>query len=945
MMAGTDMENSMSEDRSAALREAWSAVSKQASAAVSWINSTRHVKKVDNEADDGIEKLYCVKNEADRMLRVAGTAPALGLFGPSQAGKSFLVSSLAASADGRLRTKMGDTVLDFIDDINPRGNGKESTGLVTRFTRKGEPEKDPKFCVPLRLFGECDIAKILINSCFNDFDWHEVKRKSSLANAMRKLDEAKSGSACSISPSGCGSRYAAKAFPPEMVVDLREYVRNGYRNDLEFLDDDFWRRAVNELPQLDIDSRAEVLSELWNEEQLFTNLYKDLAHDLEKLEYSHEVRADIGVIYNVAEKKNAGMRSLMNVDALKTLGLHDQDNVTVVTEHGTKADINRAELAALTHEIRIVLIDEPKSPAARNLEILDFPGYRNRLTEGKPETNNLSYEHFLRGKVAFLFEQYTDDNEINMLTVCTPSDAQLEVNIAKVLNRWIDKAQGKDPAERALHKPGLFWAITKFDKRIDDELKNNSEHQFGRAGLLQQTVLEKFGKAKWFNSWNPGKPFGNIFLVRKPGWSSFLISKDQDSPETGIRPEKLEKLEEIREAFINDEDVRSHIDSPEEKWKAVMGLNDGGMELLNRAIGLADGESLKLAAMQNLLNESVESATKKVLGKWYRTPEKDQKELEKRKLIAANFLSPLLKRESGTREDSPEIDGRASLGLVLKMMNLAPEEIRSACEEEKYSSVPGNRKEPQSASVQEAEKPSAPEREASLDDLFSDDALLSGIDETAAESGAEPAKKNEAPADGGDGEVYSPLAEAIYRKWLRHMRSLPDDPAVKLYCSGWKRATRNGPVSMAKALIEQLSKEMIDAAERDGLKQRLAKAILENEKNGIDLDEARERNVSSISNILSDFIAWLGAKDEVKDGGDGKKDIFKRAETDEEGHPVIREECVPFRRNFVSDWTEQYVEVVDANVMTASGRDPDGISDAENDALGKIIAAFPGQKV
>lgn len=167
---------------------------------------------------------------------------------------------------------------------------------------------------------------------------------------------------------------------------------------------------------------------------------------------------------------------------------------------------------------------------------------------------------------------------------------------------------------------------------------------------------------------------------------------------------------------------------------------------------------------------------------------------------------------------------------------------------------------------------------------------------------------------------------------------------MKLYCSGWKRATRNGPVSMAKALIEQLSKEMIDAAERNGLKQTLAKAITDNEKNGIDLDEARERNVSSISNILSDFIAWLGAKDDGKDGGDGKQDLFKRAETDGEGHPVIREECLPFRRNFVSDWTEQYAEVVDANVMTASGRDPDGISDAENDALGKIIAAFPGQK-
>lgn len=82
----------------------------------------------------------------------------------------------------------------------------------------------------------------------------------------------------------------------------------------------------------------------------------------------------------------------MNVDALKTLGLHDQDNVTVVTEHGTKADINRAELAALTHEIRIVLIDEPKSPAARNLEILISPATAtaSRKESLKPTTSPMS---------------------------------------------------------------------------------------------------------------------------------------------------------------------------------------------------------------------------------------------------------------------------------------------------------------------------------------------------------------------------------------------------------------------------------------------------------------------------------------------------------------------------------------------------------------------------
>ena len=56
-----------------------------------------------------------------------------GVFGPSQSGKSYLISALASDANGALLADFCGEQVDFLKKINPEG-GKESTGLVTRFT-------------------------------------------------------------------------------------------------------------------------------------------------------------------------------------------------------------------------------------------------------------------------------------------------------------------------------------------------------------------------------------------------------------------------------------------------------------------------------------------------------------------------------------------------------------------------------------------------------------------------------------------------------------------------------------------------------------------------------------------------------------------------------------------------------------------------------------------
>ena len=58
---------------------------------------------------------------------------AVAVFGPSQSGKSYLISALARRGTDPGLARFGDRTLDFVRDINPEG-GQEATGLITRFT-------------------------------------------------------------------------------------------------------------------------------------------------------------------------------------------------------------------------------------------------------------------------------------------------------------------------------------------------------------------------------------------------------------------------------------------------------------------------------------------------------------------------------------------------------------------------------------------------------------------------------------------------------------------------------------------------------------------------------------------------------------------------------------------------------------------------------------------
>ena len=81
--------------------------------------------------------------------------PTIGIYGPSQAGKSYLTAKFAENQNGKLSVNM-DKEYDFLRDINPSG-GRESTALVSRFsTDTIQTNKD--YPIQAKLLSEAEIV-------------------------------------------------------------------------------------------------------------------------------------------------------------------------------------------------------------------------------------------------------------------------------------------------------------------------------------------------------------------------------------------------------------------------------------------------------------------------------------------------------------------------------------------------------------------------------------------------------------------------------------------------------------------------------------------------------------------------------------------------------------------------------------------------------------------
>lgn len=861
--------------------------------AVAWVKEVRRgSQRLDREADGLIEKLRRTRNLCRRLGAAARRPLSVGVFGMSQAGKSYLISSLARGADGELQTVLDGHSLSFIGHINPPGGGKEATGLVTRFTR--QPLTAPAgFPIELALFSEADLVKVLGNSFFNDFDPNRVALNSEETHIREHLGTLERRRL--PNPSG--------GLAEDDMVDLLDYFTKRFDRPMEPLRADYWPTAVELAPRLGPADRARLLSVLWGEIPEFTDAYLRLRNVLAQLSYARVVYVPLEALVAPAGRDFEWRPdSILNVDVLNHLGRDEYAPLRVlpVTDEavGGPVSVPRALLAALTAEMKFVLAQPPLAGFLEQVDLLDFPGYRGRLGVAgmdevrkalKREDADPVAQLLLRGKVAYLFEAYTEDQEMSLLLMCTRCDQQIEVtSLAQPLSTWVHSTQGETPAVRATRRPGLLWVITQLDLRLRAKPgQTPSQMQQEWTNLIHITLQERFGKCDWLGEWAPGKPFDNSFLVRKPGMDRSLFALDENGQELGLlNEEERQRLANQREIFLANEAVRRHVAEAEAAWDAVLGINDGGMGRLAAYLGGVASREAKLARIGEQLQHISEDLGTRWLGPYFQAEGAD--EVLKKRALAERVAAAIVERPD-------------SFGELLFFLQPTAEPLRRL-----YLRAEIAPEAPQGGAGQ-AEAASAPRKR------------LISLPGKSAPSAAPPPLSGRAAL----------FARAVLSTWIKQLKGLPDDEA--------KRRLLDLPAEVLQAIAD----ELITAADRHRLEERLVGVLAPlEEKRSTTRIRIVDQQALQARNLIDAFVATLGLEEvplERRPASavvEGRRLFEPPPPVPPKALPELPPEELPYSGSYILDWLEAFRGLAVDNAGHSAGRE---ITPEQNLRLGEIL--------
>ncbi|MBP2847731.1 virulence factor [Dickeya oryzae] len=465
-------------------------VSQGVDQAIAWVEETRrNVPRLDMEADRLIIKLRRCRNKARGLSESSLKEIAMGMFGLAQGGKIYLLTSLAGGENGRIETSVGGVTLDYQKNINP---DNQQPAFVTRFTRQVEGKNTPN-PVQLQLVNEADVARIMAYSFILEDAQNDTAEldEQHIAGHLKTLSLHR-------------QQEPVAGLSSDDVVALWDYLIRHDARRQKPLERKFWPLAVELAPHLSIDDRASLFSVLWGERADYTSLYRHFAHTLEQLSGARKVLAPISLLVDEALQPDSSIFNASQFDRLNSPSdLSVQVRPIVNGRAARSVELSLAELIMLTAEVLIPLLSPPKEALFGQVDLLDFPGF-SLQDEPEAEADDDNPDRLLRlkphplsrallcAKRAYLLERYTDDQEMNLLMVCTAAACKADVrHVGRALDFWVRHTQGETPQVRSRRKPGLIWAVTRHDRRFTHGHNNDEAVQryVGNPGDAWGTML------------------------------------------------------------------------------------------------------------------------------------------------------------------------------------------------------------------------------------------------------------------------------------------------------------------------------------------------------------------------------------------------------------------------------------------------------------------------
>jgi hypothetical protein len=585
--------------------------------------------------------------------------PAAAIYGASQMGKSYLVGSLLSENKKPFTIIDGNNCkYDFIHKINPIGRKTEATSLATRFSTNYE-WINPLFPVKAKLLSPADLILVLCDSYFND-----VKPKFDLALKSEVIDQ----KVIEFHNRFSDRNPQQVVLTEDNILDIQDYFHKHFSTKASrIIESSFFEKISILISKVNISEWAEVFGLLWNNNPKITKLLSELFIQYDKLGLPEEVYLPIesvlreyGTMLDVAR-----LYEIYGV-YLGTEENHKSETTIMIFQYGnekTISNFSKSYLCALTAELVLKLPNELEieKQFLKSTDLLDFPGARNRLGLHEEQiTNEDVPKMLLRGKVAYLFNKYSDSEMINILLFCQNNEKSEVQNIVpQLINDWISESIGKTSEERNIFinnsiVPPLFIVSTMFNIDLQFDYNNdtpgNIDFRESRWKRRFLTVLnEVFGSNKWLINWTINSPnFQNIYLLR-----DFFYSSDTESKLfKGYNEQKLETEEiiptkylnfrkDLRQSFIDNDFVKRHFSNPAESWDEVASINKDGTKLIINKLTIA-AENINSARRQKMIAELNEISHNILfeLRRYYHSNDKDEA-LQKAKSTAGEIQHKL----------------------------------------------------------------------------------------------------------------------------------------------------------------------------------------------------------------------------------------------------------------------------------------------------------------
>lgn len=565
--------------------------------------------------------------------------PSSALYGESQVGKSYLIKNLLSTSNGDFNIideSTGESH-NFLEKINPKGEGTEATSVVTRFSTQVEII-DEKYPIKIRLLSPKDIVLLLVDSYFSDVEDHVNlpngdKIRNHIDHLAHLFEQA---------------THQQSYFTEDDVYDIRDYLEQNFKSfTTDLVPSGLWDFAATIIEKLEYSNWYKVFEIIWGKNPHITAIFNDLIEQLSQLGFPTVAYAEFksvlrehGTILHVSRLREITGEPLYE-DVAKNKYIASVELIVKHPQGIIRHVANKSKLCALAAEL-VFKVDkalEENKDFLKNSDLLDFPGARSRLKNQESKLEKLHIgDMVLRGKVSYIFNKYSAQYLISNLFFCNKNQ-KIEVKyIPKLLNTWIETYIGATPEKReeflsnsAL--PPLFVIYTFFNADLEyNPINDNPESLSEKWTKRFNTIFENeivTNNFNWHKNWTVSrKEFPNNYMLRDFHYSNTIYKGYRDQGEEEKIPLEINSFpayfDKLKESFITHPFVNAHFNKPEETWDASATPNNDGSALILANLGKA---STNYARTQKFIRElnQISQEVKAEMDKHYHSDEADKR--------------------------------------------------------------------------------------------------------------------------------------------------------------------------------------------------------------------------------------------------------------------------------------------------------------------------------